>query len=126
LIVVVLGGVFSFAAWQAMALVGVARGSEPGWQFVLESAFTVGLVALAFFRYLLIRTRGAELMAQPSQAAAGAIRPHFLFNSLAHIASLIRQTKERQSSIEDQLTFSAALRRADWPPACRRTARLTY
>ena len=119
LIVVALGGVFSFAAWQAMALVGVARGTEPGWQFVLESMFAIGLVALALFRYLLIRTRWkAELMAQAEarvQALQARIRPHFLFNSLNTIASLIpTDPKNAEAAIEDLADiFRGSMRRAD-------------
>ena len=119
LIVVLLGGVFSFASWQAMALVGIDRGSEPGWQFVLESVFTVGLVALALFRYLLIRTRWkAELMAQAEarvQALQARIRPHFLFNSLNTIASLIpTDPKNAEAAIEDLADiFRGSMRRAD-------------
>jgi two-component system sensor histidine kinase AlgZ len=119
LIAVLLVGVFSYAAWQAAPLVGIARGSESAGQFVLESMFTVGLVAVAFFRYLLIRTRWrAELMAQAEarvQALQARIRPHFLFNSLNTIASLIpSDPKNAEAAIEDLADiFRGSMRRAD-------------
>jgi two-component system sensor histidine kinase AlgZ len=119
LIAVVLGGIFSFAAWEAAPLAGIARGTEPAWQFVLESVFAVGLVALALFRYLLIRSRWrAELMAQAEarvQALQARIRPHFLFNSLNTIASLIpTDPKNAEAAIEDLADiFRGSMRRAD-------------
>ncbi len=119
LIVVVLAGVFSFAARQAEPLLGVSSGQESVGQFVLESMFIVGLVALAFFRYLLVRTRWrAELMAQAEarvQALQARIRPHFLFNSLNTIASLIpSDPKNAEAAIEDLADiFRGSMRRAD-------------
>ncbi len=119
LIVVMLAGIFSFAAWRAAPLMGIPHGNEPTGQFVLSSMFIVGLVALAFFRYLLIRTRWrAELMAQAEarvQALQARIRPHFLFNSLNTIASLIpTDPKNAEAAIEDLADiFRGSMRRAD-------------
>jgi two-component system sensor histidine kinase AlgZ len=114
-----LAGIFSFAARRAAPLMDIPHGSESAGQFVLSSMFIVGLVALAFFRYLLIRTRWrAELMAQAEarvQALQARIRPHFLFNSLNTIASLIpTDPKNAEAAIEDLADiFRGSMRRAD-------------
>ena len=118
---VLLAGVFSQAAWFAAPLVGVSTVSDSVTGFVLESMFTVGLVAAAFFRYLLIRTHWrAELMAQAEarvQALQARIRPHFLFNSLNTIASLIPVDPANAEAATEDLAdiFRGSLRRADQP-----------
>ena len=93
LIVVALASVFSAAAWLAARYALPEGHGEPAGLFVFRSAFAVGLVAVVFFRYLVIRARWrAELIAQAEarvQALQARIRPHFLFNSLNTIASLI-------------------------------------
>ena len=118
---VVLAGLFSRAAWFAAPLINIPRGPDSASAFVLENMFAVGLVTAAFFRYLLIRTHWrAELMAQAEarvQALQARIRPHFLFNSLNTIASLIpvdpRNAEEATEDLAD--IFRGSLRRADQP-----------
>ncbi|MGH8033763.1 MAG: sensor histidine kinase [Lysobacterales bacterium] len=112
---------FSYAAWCGAPVLGIPVYGQPAGQFVLESSFAVGLVTLGFFRYLLIRTRWqAELMAQAEarvQALQARIRPHFLFNSLNTIASLIPvDPKNAEAAIEDLADiFRGSMRRADQP-----------
>lgn len=121
LIAVLLSGVFSYAAWHAAPVLGVSQDGQSAGQFVFESMFALGLVAFAFFRYLLIRTRWkAELMAQAEarvQALQARIRPHFLFNSLNTIASLIPvDPKNAEAAILDLADiFRGSMRRADQP-----------
>jgi two-component system sensor histidine kinase AlgZ len=119
LTVVLLAGVFSYATWLA------AEVTMPGWigndaaSFVLSSVFAVGLVAVVFFRYLVIRTRWrAELMAQAEarvQALQARIQPHFLFNSLNTIASLIPEQPGSAEAATLDLAdiFRGSIRRAD-------------
>jgi hypothetical protein len=49
LIAVFLAGVFSNAAWLAAPVLGISDGSGSVTAFVLETMFTVGLVAALFF-----------------------------------------------------------------------------
>jgi len=97
LIVVLLAAVFSAAAWLAAGFALPGGAGEPAGLFVVRSAFAVGLVTVVFFRYLVIRARWrAELIAQAEarvQALQARIRPHFLFNSLNTIASLIHDQR---------------------------------
>lgn len=119
LTVVVLAIAFSYAAWLAIRL------ALPGWiqqsadSFVFSSVFAVGIVAVVFFRYLVIRARWrAELMAQAEarvQALQARIQPHFLFNSLNTIASLIPQQPASAEAATLDLAdiFRGSMRRAD-------------
>jgi two-component system sensor histidine kinase AlgZ len=119
LIAVLLSAVFSFAAWVTAgnSPLRISPG-EPG-MFVLKNAFSVGLVAVVFFRYLLMRSRWrSELIAQAEarvQALQARIRPHFLFNSLNTVASLIPVDPENaESAILDLADiFRGSMRRAD-------------
>ena len=87
--------------------------------FVLKSAFAVGLVAVVFFLYLEIRARWrSELIAQAEarvQALQARIRPHFLFNSLNTIASLIPDDPDSAEAATLDLAdiFRGSMRRAD-------------
>jgi two-component system sensor histidine kinase AlgZ len=119
LTVIVLALAFSYAAWLA------ARLAMPGWveagvgAFVFGSVFAVGLVAVVFFRYLAIRARWrAELMAQAEarvQALQARIQPHFLFNSLNTIASLIpaQPASAEAATLDLADIFRGSMRRAD-------------
>jgi len=119
LITLLLAGIFSYAAWHASAIIGFPQDDESVGQFVFESTFAVGLVAVVFLRYLLIRTRWrAELMAQADarvQALQARIRPHFLFNSLNTIASLIPVDPNSAEAATLDLAdiFRGSMRRAD-------------
>jgi two-component system sensor histidine kinase AlgZ len=119
LTVIFLALAFSYAAWLA------ARLAMPGWvesgagAFVFGSVFAVGLVAVVFFRYLAIRARWrAELIAQAEarvQALQARIQPHFLFNSLNTIASLIpaQPASAEAATLDLADIFRGSMRRAD-------------
>ena len=119
LIAMALVGVFSYAAFLAAPVVGIVPRDSIAGEFVVKSMFVVGLVSLALFRYLLIRTRWrAELMAQAEarvQALQARIRPHFLFNSLNTIASLIPSDPKNAEAATLDLAdiFRGSMRRAD-------------
>ena len=117
---VLLSAAFSYAAWLMAGFSGFQPGDSAG-VFVLKSVLSVGLVAVVFFRYLLIRTRWrAELIAQSEarvQALQARIRPHFLFNSLNTIASLIPVDPENAEAATLDLAdiFRGSMRQADRP-----------
>ena len=119
LIVLFLSMVFSFATWVGAGI------SEPGLiqddvgMFVFKSVFGVCMVALVFFRYLVIRARWkAELLAQAEarvQALQARIQPHFLFNSLNTIASLVHDDPENaeEATLDLADIFRGSMRDAD-------------
>lgn len=119
LIVTALAAVFSNAAWFAAGYAGLNYSPEQPGMFVLKSVFSVGLVAIVYFRYLLMRSRWrSELIAQAEarvQALQARIRPHFLFNSLNTVASLIPVEPENaEAAILDLADiFRGSMRRAD-------------
>ncbi len=119
LMAVLLTCVFSYAAWHAGSLVEGFSDLETAELFVLENMFAVGLVGAVFFRYLLIRARWrAEMLAQSEarvQALQARIRPHFLFNSLNTIASLIHSEPKNAEAATLDLAdiFRGSMRRAD-------------
>ena len=119
-VAVIFSAAFSYAAW----LVALYSGKPPEQSaaaFVFKSVFLVGLVGVVFFRYLWIRGKWrSELMAQSEarvQALQARIRPHFLFNSLNTIASLIPvEPKNAEAAILDLADiFRGSMRRADRP-----------
>jgi two-component system sensor histidine kinase AlgZ len=119
LIAVLLAAVFSYAAWFAAGFLGFALSQGQPGIFVLKNMFSLGLVAVVFFRYLWMRSRWrSELIAQAEarvQALQARIRPHFLFNSLNTIASLIPVDPENaEAGILDLADiFRGSMRRAD-------------
>ncbi|MGB0134042.1 sensor histidine kinase [Dokdonella sp.] len=94
---------------------GLTAPPGSGWRFSLGNAAICALIAAALLRYLYIR----ELWQERIQAAAKAqvdalqarIRPHFLFNSMNTIASLIRKRpQDAERAVEDLSDlFRAAL-----------------
>ena len=119
LIAGLLAAAFSWAAWLAAGVLMPGLVSEPVGAFVFKSVFAVVLVAVVFGRYLLIRGRWqAGVMAQAEarvQALQARIRPHFLFNSLNTIASLIPDHPESAEAATLDLAdiFRGSMRRAD-------------
>jgi two-component system sensor histidine kinase AlgZ len=117
---VLLSMAFSYAAWLMAGFSGLQSGDGAG-VFVLKSTLSVGLISVVFFRYLLIRTKWrAELIAQSEarvQALQARIRPHFLFNSLNTIASLIPVDPDNAEAATLDLAdiFRGSMRRADRP-----------
>lgn len=120
-IVVLLALAFSGAAWLGARAAAPALIDEPAAQFVFRNVFAVGLVAVVFFRYLAIRAHWrAEVVAQAEarvQALQARIQPHFLFNSLNTIASLIPEQPENAEAATLDLAdiFRGSMRRADRP-----------
>lgn len=92
-ITVAVAAAFSYLAGLVGAVVG--PGPAPGalGEFVAKSVLGAAIVSLALFRYLYIRNQWqAEMLAESEarvEALQARIRPHFLFNSLNTIASLI-------------------------------------
>jgi two-component system, LytTR family, sensor histidine kinase AlgZ len=71
---------------------------------VTKAAIFAGLIGLAFQHYFELRTRAYSpaLMEARLQALQARIRPHFLFNSLNAVLSLIRSEPQRaESTLED-------------------------
>jgi two-component system sensor histidine kinase AlgZ len=114
-----LAGIFSYAAWRADSVTGSGLITDPAVIFVWKSVFAVGLVTVVFFRYLEIRARWrSQLIAQAEarvQALQARIRPHFLFNSLNTIASLIPDDPVNAEAATLDLAdiFRGSMRRAD-------------
>jgi two-component system sensor histidine kinase AlgZ len=117
-VVLLLAAVFAQAAWYVSGDFDVQGPGNSG-AFVLSTMLAVGLVTTAFFRYLLIRTRWrAQLIAESEarvQALQARIRPHFLFNSLNTIASLIPEDPENAEAATEDLAdiFRGSMRRTD-------------
>lgn len=119
LIAVIVACAFSYAA----AVVGTVLGYGPGRAglaiFMWQSVLAVALVTMALLRYLFIRSQWrSELTAQADarvQALQARIRPHFLFNSLNTIASLIRDEPEGAERATEDLAdlFRGSLQKAD-------------
>ena len=105
------------------AVIGSVLGLGPGKEhlpaFILKSTLAVGLVFMALLRYLFIKSHWqVELIAQADarvQALQARIRPHFLFNSLNTIASLIAEEPENAERATEDLAelFRGSMRRVD-------------
>lgn len=110
---------FSYAAGIVGSVLGAGPGREFFTVFVLQSVLTVALVSAALFRYLYIRALWrAQVLARSEarvQALQARIRPHFLFNSLNTIASLIPEEPAAAEHATEDLAdlFRAGMRRAD-------------
>lgn len=119
LVVLFLAMVFSFAAWLAAGVSMPGLVQDDVGMFVFKNVFAVGLVAVVFFRYLVMRARWkAELLAQSEarvQALQARIQPHFLFNSLNTIASLVHDDPDNAEAATLDLAdiFRGSMRRAD-------------
>lgn len=119
LMAVLVAGTFSYSAGIIGTVLGVGPGRDGFGMFVLQSVLAVALVAVALFRYLFIRAQWqAQLLAQAEarvQALQARIRPHFLFNSLNTIASLIPEDPVGAERATEDLAdlFRGSMRRAD-------------
>lgn len=115
--------VVALAASYSAGVVGTVLGAGPGREvfgmFVLQSVLAVALVSLGLLRYLFVRSQWrAQLLAQSEarvQALQARIRPHFLFNSLNTIASLIADDPVGAERATEDLAdlFRGSMRRAD-------------
>jgi len=114
-----LAGIFSYAAWRADSVRDPGFITDPAVIFMWKSVFAVGLVSVVFFRYLEIRARWrSQLIAQAEarvQALQARIHPHFLFNSLNTIASLIPEDPVNAEAATLDLAdiFRGSMQRAD-------------
>lgn len=94
---------------------GLTGPSGTGWRFVLGNAAICSLIAAALLRYLYVRELWQERVHAAAKAQVDAlqarIRPHFLFNSMNTIASLIRRRpQDAERAVEDLSDlFRAAL-----------------
>jgi two-component system sensor histidine kinase AlgZ len=86
--------VIELALAAAMHGVEVALGGGEAWLRVLGFTFAITAVMLAYFR-LFVRAWSPALLEARLQALQSRIRPHFLFNSLNAVLSLIRQDPRR-------------------------------
>ena len=118
-IAVLLAAAFSYSAGIIGSVIGVGPGRAGFGLFVLQSVLAVALVAIVLFRYLFIRAQWqAQTLAQAEarvQALQARIRPHFLFNSLNTIASLIPDEPLGAERATEDLAdlFRGSMRRAD-------------
>jgi len=119
LAVIIVSLAFSYSAGIVGTVLGAGPGRENFGLFVLQSVLTVALVSAPLFRYLFIRALWrAQLLAQSEarvQALQARIRPHFLFNSLNTIASLIPEDPVNAERATEDLAdiFRGSMRRAD-------------
>jgi two-component system sensor histidine kinase AlgZ len=110
---------FSYFAGVVGTVLGAGPGRHDFAVFVWQGVLSVALVGAALLRYLFIRAQWrAQVLAQSEarvQALQARIRPHFLFNSLNTIASLIpEEPLGAERAIEDLADlFRGSMRRAD-------------
>jgi len=94
--------------WRFMAL------DEGGWPRLLRAALLGGMAAAAMLFYFTLRTRAFSpaLAEARLQALTARIRPHFLFNSLNAVLSLIRSEPRRAEAALEELAelFRALMR----------------
>ncbi|MFA5683365.1 MAG: histidine kinase [Lysobacteraceae bacterium] len=101
--------------------IGVRSGERSALAFALSVAVITGLLAAALLRYFHFQQRWQQQIAAQARARADAlqarIRPHFLFNSMNSIASLVRRDpRSAERAIEDLSDlFRAALGAGDAP-----------
>jgi len=119
-VVAIAAAVSALVYWLDHALAtGLTFPSVSLQRFVVSNCLIVALVAAAAFRYFYIRAQwqrqvGAQAQAQ-LQALQARIQPHFLFNSMNTIATLIRsRPDDAETAVEDLSDlFRAALSAAD-------------
>jgi two-component system sensor histidine kinase AlgZ len=121
LVAVVVALAFSYSVGIVGTVLGAGPGRENFSLFVLQSVVAVALMSGPLFRYLFIRAQWrAQLLAESEarvQALQARIRPHFLFNSLNTIASLIPEDPVGAERATEDLAdlFRGSMRRADNP-----------
>jgi len=119
LLVLLAAVAFSYLCGIVGTVLGVGPGPAGLAIFMLRSTLAVGMVHAALLRYLFIRTQWQnELLAQADarvQALQARIRPHFLFNSLNTIASLVPVQPEAAERATEDLAdlFRGSMQRAD-------------
>lgn len=119
LVAVLMAVAFSYFAGIIGTVLGIGPGQTQFNLFMLQSVLAVSLVSVALLRYLFIRAQWrSQLLSQSEarvQALQARIRPHFLFNSLNTIASLIPDDPEMAERATEDLAdlFRGSMRRAD-------------
>ncbi|WP_294257674.1 sensor histidine kinase [Propionivibrio sp.] len=110
-VVILLAAVASaqlFDVWSAVSTEG------GGWQRMVRAAMLGGLVAGTMLAYFALRAKAFSpaLVEARLQALTARIRPHFLFNSLNAVLSLIRAEPRRaETALEDLADLYRALMR---------------
>jgi two-component system sensor histidine kinase AlgZ len=119
LVAVLTATAFSYFAGVIGTVLGVGPGQLQLSLFMTQSILAVALVTVALLRYLYIRAQQrSQLVAQSEarvQALQARIRPHFLFNSLNTIASLIPDDPIAAERATEDLAdlFRGSMQRAD-------------
>lgn len=119
LVAVFIALAFSYSAGIVGTVLGIGPGRDHFDAFVAQSVLAVALVSGPLFRYLYIHAESQfRLLAQAEarvQALQARIRPHFLFNSLNTIASLIPDDPAGAERATEDLAdlFRGSMRRAD-------------
>lgn len=114
-LIVALASQLVFTIDQALAL-HLTLAPELGLRFVVANSALAALIAAALLRYFFVleqwRERVRAVARSQFDALQARIRPHFLFNSMNTIASLIRSNPmQAERAIEDLAdVFRAALR----------------
>jgi len=118
-VAVIMALIFSYSAGIVGTVLGAGPGRDGFVLFQLQSVLAAALVSAALLRYLFMRAQWrAQVLAQSEarvQALQARIQPHFLFNSLNTIASLIPEDPVgAERAIEDLADiFRGSLRQAD-------------
>jgi two-component system sensor histidine kinase AlgZ len=94
IVFLVIPAVCVIASLIVVAFLPSGPAGEPGW-FVLRNTLISLLASLALVRYLILQQRWRQQVAAEARARLDAlqasIRPHFLFNALNTIASLVHE-----------------------------------
>ena len=112
------GSAVVFAFDQALTL-GLTLPPEFQWRFIVRNSLICACIGAAVLRYFYVLEQWREGVRAEARARFEAlqarIRPHFLFNSMNVIASLIRsRPNEAETAIEDLADlFRAALSKGD-------------
>ena len=120
-VVVIAAAAFSYLGGMVSSVLGFGPSPEAHAGFVLRSVLAAAIVSLALFRYLYIRRQWqAEMLAESEarvEALQARIRPHFLFNSLNTIASLIPDDPAGAERATEDLAdlFRGGMRGTDEP-----------
>lgn len=116
LVVLAMTGLAAAAAWWLDGRFGLGMSAEtPLRQFVLQSLLVGALVSAGALRYLHVQAewqRNVRVQAESRiQALQARIRPHFLFNSMNTIASLIQVRPDTAEEVVEDLAdlFRGAL-----------------
>ncbi len=108
LVVIIVALAFSYSAGIVGTVLGVVPGRENFGLFVLHSVLVVALVSAPLFRYLFVRAQWRTQLEAESEARVQAlqarIRPHFLFNSLNTLSSLVYEDSDRSAEFIRKLS----------------------